>query len=145
MDEQTANLVWPDDRAWCLATEIDSEVTYVGGSEELIAAVLGSEELETRAVSPKARLLGFHNVLQPVVEEPAGGVPGPGFHLREGRPWPSPDEAAQMRTWVEQQELAWARECQQPRLVRALRWWWRRVRGRQGRGYGTVYMAREDD
>lgn len=45
-DYQSANIFWPDDRAWCVATEIDFDWTYVGGSKECIAAVLGSPDLE---------------------------------------------------------------------------------------------------
>jgi hypothetical protein len=37
---QTPNIVWPEDRAWCLAIEIDLDSTYVGGSEECIERVL---------------------------------------------------------------------------------------------------------
>lgn len=43
---QSASLWWPDDRAWCVATEIDLDSTYVGGSKECIAAVLNSPDLE---------------------------------------------------------------------------------------------------
>ena len=43
---QSASLWWPDDRAWCVATEIDFDWTYVGGSKECIAAVLSSPDLE---------------------------------------------------------------------------------------------------
>jgi hypothetical protein len=43
---QSASIWWPDDRAWCVATEVDFDWTYVGGSNECIAAVLGSPTLE---------------------------------------------------------------------------------------------------
>jgi hypothetical protein len=43
---QSASIWWPDDRAWCVATEIDFDWTYVGGSQECVAAVLGSPDLE---------------------------------------------------------------------------------------------------
>ena len=33
---QTANMVWPDDRSWCLATGIDLNTTYIGGPARLI-------------------------------------------------------------------------------------------------------------
>lgn len=36
------NLVWPADRSWCLATEVDFDSTVVGGSATLIAAVVHS-------------------------------------------------------------------------------------------------------
>lgn len=38
---------WPDDRAWFVATEIDLDSTYVGGSAECIAAIMGEQQLET--------------------------------------------------------------------------------------------------
>ncbi|MCH7669707.1 MAG: hypothetical protein IIC71_11005 [Acidobacteria bacterium] len=44
---QTANLWWPEDRAWSVATEIDFSWTYIGGSVSLIQAVLGAPGLES--------------------------------------------------------------------------------------------------
>jgi hypothetical protein len=44
--KQTPNLWWPAGREWCVATEIDLYSTYIGGSEELIAAVLDDQRLE---------------------------------------------------------------------------------------------------
>jgi hypothetical protein len=43
---QSASMWWPDDRAWCVATEVDFDWTYVGGSDECTAAVLSSPDLE---------------------------------------------------------------------------------------------------
>jgi hypothetical protein len=43
---QSASLWWPDDRTWCVATEIDLDSTYVSGSKECISAVLTSRDLE---------------------------------------------------------------------------------------------------
>lgn len=37
------NLWWPDDRAWCVASEIDLPWTYVGGSEALISELLENQ------------------------------------------------------------------------------------------------------
>ncbi|MHB8378780.1 MAG: hypothetical protein ACYDB2_02535 [Acidimicrobiales bacterium] len=51
-DEQTPNLWWPADRAWCVASEIDVPWTLVGGSTELIDHLAGDERLETVAASP---------------------------------------------------------------------------------------------
>ena len=48
---QTANMIWPDDRSWCLATEIDLNTSYIGGCAALIRDVLESEHL---AVWPSA-------------------------------------------------------------------------------------------
>jgi hypothetical protein len=44
--EDGPNLWWPDDRAWCVASEIDFGYTYVGGSHGLIKDVLAHPELE---------------------------------------------------------------------------------------------------
>ena len=30
---QSANIVWPDDRSWCLATDIDMTSSYLGGAK----------------------------------------------------------------------------------------------------------------
>jgi hypothetical protein len=42
----TANLAWPADHAWCLASEIDLAWTYVGGSGPLVERLLGDERVE---------------------------------------------------------------------------------------------------
>jgi hypothetical protein len=47
---QSPNLWWPDDCAWCVASEIDFCSTYVGGSPALIERVLGDERLEAISV-----------------------------------------------------------------------------------------------
>jgi hypothetical protein len=39
---QAPNIWWPDDRNWCVATEIDLMSTYVGGSQSCIDALAGS-------------------------------------------------------------------------------------------------------
>jgi hypothetical protein len=43
---QTPNLWWPNDRAWCVASEIDFCSTYVAGSPALLERVVGDERLE---------------------------------------------------------------------------------------------------
>ena len=43
---QSANLWWPDDRAWCVAIEIDFASTYVGGSKGLIRELVQHPDLE---------------------------------------------------------------------------------------------------
>ncbi|WP_283137469.1 hypothetical protein [Rhizohabitans arisaemae] len=48
----TPNLWWPDDRAWCVATEIDFNTTYVGGSADAVAELLAVPGLEVAAVDP---------------------------------------------------------------------------------------------
>lgn len=46
------NLWWPDDRAWCVATEIDFFWSYVGGSAACIQAILDDPELEALPTTP---------------------------------------------------------------------------------------------
>ncbi len=42
---------WPDDRAWCVASEVDFHSTYVGGSRRLIDGLLGDERIEALEVA----------------------------------------------------------------------------------------------
>jgi hypothetical protein len=50
--EQSANLWWPADRAWCVVTDIDLVSTYVGGSAACIAELLDTPGLEAFPASP---------------------------------------------------------------------------------------------
>jgi hypothetical protein len=43
---QSTNLLWPEDRAWCVATEIDFAWTYIGGGTALIQALINDPALE---------------------------------------------------------------------------------------------------
>lgn len=52
-DDHSPNLWWPDDRAWCVATEIDLAWTYLGGSAALIGDVLANPRLEAQPASPE--------------------------------------------------------------------------------------------
>ena len=66
------NIWWPEDRAWCVATDIDLCDTYVGGSLGCIEAVLSSPDLEALPTSLDARLdLGGDIINAP--EGPEGG------------------------------------------------------------------------
>ena len=49
---RTPSLLWPDDRSWCVATEVDFDSTLVGGSRALVDAVLADETIEAFEVSP---------------------------------------------------------------------------------------------
>jgi hypothetical protein len=44
--EQSANIWWPADRAWCVVTDIDLMSTYVGGSRACIDDLLAASDLE---------------------------------------------------------------------------------------------------
>jgi hypothetical protein len=43
---QSANLWWPHDRSWCVASDIDLASTYLGGVEPLVGCVLDENRLE---------------------------------------------------------------------------------------------------
>jgi hypothetical protein len=47
LDYQSPNIWWPEDRAWCVSTEIDFAWTYIGGAAEPIEPVLADPRLET--------------------------------------------------------------------------------------------------
>ncbi|MGW8375644.1 hypothetical protein [Streptomyces sp. ODS28] len=46
------NLWWPEDRAWCVATEVDFTSTYIGGTHACIDALLHAPELEAYPAHP---------------------------------------------------------------------------------------------
>lgn len=47
----TPALLWPEDAAWCVATEIDFDSTLVGGPREIVDAVLTNTQLEAFEVN----------------------------------------------------------------------------------------------
>ncbi len=53
-DYQSPTLWWPDDRAWCVATDVDLESTYVGGSTACVDAVVADAALEALPVDIRA-------------------------------------------------------------------------------------------
>jgi hypothetical protein len=52
---QSANLWWPADRAWCVATEVDSAWTYVGGTRAVVDALLADPRLDAVETTAAAR------------------------------------------------------------------------------------------
>jgi len=50
--KQSPNLWWPDDRSWCVATEIDLNTTYIGCDELCSREILALPELEAEPVAP---------------------------------------------------------------------------------------------
>lgn len=69
---QSANLWWPDDRAWCVATEIDFMSTYVAGPAEAIAALAARADLEVDRVEPADGVTWASDTLNPA--PPAGST-----------------------------------------------------------------------
>lgn len=49
---ELADLWWPADRSWFVYGDVDLNATYVGGSAELIGALLASDELEAVPADP---------------------------------------------------------------------------------------------
>jgi hypothetical protein len=49
---QSPTLWWPDDRAWCVETEVDLMASYVGGSRQLIEELVAHDEMEAMAADP---------------------------------------------------------------------------------------------
>ncbi len=45
-EQQTPNLWWPEDRAWCLGSELDLGWTYIGGSQDLINHLVRDDRVE---------------------------------------------------------------------------------------------------
>ncbi|TYP89566.1 hypothetical protein [Blastococcus xanthinilyticus] len=64
--EQSANLWWPADRAWCVATDIDLMSTYVGGTEACIAELLATPGLEVVRADPADRVGHGDDPVNPV-------------------------------------------------------------------------------
>ncbi|MCI2237229.1 hypothetical protein MO973_04100 [Paenibacillus sp. TRM 82003] len=58
-DPQSPNLLWPADRSWCLATEIDFDSTLIAGPVDLIDAVLAAPALEAWPVHEDDDLSAF--------------------------------------------------------------------------------------
>ena len=54
--DQRASLWWPEDRAWCVATDVDLMTTYVGGTEECVNALVDGDEVEAMPVSVDQRV-----------------------------------------------------------------------------------------
>lgn len=52
---QSASLWWPDDHAWCVATEIDFDSTYVGCDDRCCDEILSLGDVESFEVDPAAR------------------------------------------------------------------------------------------
>jgi hypothetical protein len=50
--EQSANLWWPADRAWCVVTDIDLMSSYVGGSAACIAELFATSGVEAVRARP---------------------------------------------------------------------------------------------
>ena len=66
--EQSANLWWPADRAWLVATDVDLMSTYVGGSAACLAELARTDGLEVVPAQPDDLVTYAADRLNPVPE-----------------------------------------------------------------------------
>ena len=71
---QCANLWWPADRAWCVASELDLEWTYVGGPRGLIDAILADDRIEALPAAPDDPVSRIEDWVLTWADELAGGL-----------------------------------------------------------------------
>ncbi|MGY2083725.1 hypothetical protein [Blastococcus sp. SYSU DS0539] len=64
--EQSANLWWPGDRAWLVATDIDLMCTYVGGSRACVAELAATPGLEVVPAATADRVGHADDPVNPV-------------------------------------------------------------------------------
>ena len=63
----TPSIAWPDDHAWCVASEIDFDSTLVAASRKCADALLADDQLETVEVNAEDRLDVGGDTLNPPV------------------------------------------------------------------------------
>jgi hypothetical protein len=63
LHRESPNLIWPADRSWFVASEIDLDSTFVGGSTELINELLADSRLEAWPASPADPVTADSDVL----------------------------------------------------------------------------------
>ncbi|WP_218123483.1 hypothetical protein [Quadrisphaera sp. DSM 44207] len=63
---QSPNLFWPQDRAWCVATEVDLDCTLVAGTHALVDDLLVHPDLEVWPVAAEDSLAADADVLNPL-------------------------------------------------------------------------------
>lgn len=62
---QSANLIWPTDHSWCIATEIDWDSTVVACAHEVADAIRADERLEAFDVSSDDDLSWYGDTVNP--------------------------------------------------------------------------------
>ncbi len=66
---RSPNLWWPEDRAWCVATEIDFQSTYIGGSGPCIKSLVADTRLEAYKVETSDGITWDDDTINPKPEE----------------------------------------------------------------------------
>lgn len=70
--EKSGSLWWPQDRSWCVATDVDLNSTYVGGSRACVDSIVSNDRLEAVEVGVDQSLAANSDHLNP----PPVDVPG---------------------------------------------------------------------
>lgn len=73
----SANLWWPDDQSWCVATDIDLDSTYLGASQACIQELAANSELEVMPLSATAGVTADSDTLNPATPK---GFPSSDLH-----------------------------------------------------------------
>lgn len=101
---QSPNLIWPDDRSWCVATDIDQDTTYVGGSSRLVDDLVRCDSLEVHEVRADDGITEDSDRINP----------------------PAPERRASIR--LVQEKTFWDLELEEDaRRLFGSPWWWRSV------------------
>ena len=69
---QSPNIWWPDDHAWCVATEIDLNITYLACSGACRDDLLADPGLEARQIEPTTGISWVSDLLN---KQPKAGAP----------------------------------------------------------------------
>jgi hypothetical protein len=65
---RSPNIWWPEDRAWCVATEVDFSTTYIGCDESCRDDLLSLPEIEALAIDPATGIDYRSDLVNPFVE-----------------------------------------------------------------------------
>ncbi|MDQ6855877.1 MAG: hypothetical protein M3Z57_02230 [Candidatus Dormibacteraeota bacterium] len=63
---QSPNLWWPDDHAWCVATEIDFNTTYIACGDTAREDIVALPALEARPIDPRCGVRWDSDLINPV-------------------------------------------------------------------------------
>ena len=50
---EAPSIIWPADRAWFISTDVDQDSTYLGGTIDLVEALVADDRLEVWRVDPR--------------------------------------------------------------------------------------------
>ena len=62
---QSPNLWWPQDHAWCVATEVDLKTTYIGADPSCTHELISSPAVEVATVAPDLGIDWLSDTLNP--------------------------------------------------------------------------------